>query len=183
MKVDPLLVAVLAIYAAAPPCSGQEPKELANRDARGEVLCMAITADGKILATGTWDRITLWDVTTGKELHTLKGHDREVACVAFSPDGKVLASGSKDKTIKFWEVATGKELRTLTGHTERIASLAFSPNGKILVSGSWDRTIKVWEAGTGKELRTLTELGGRRSVVFSSDGGTLASDDQRSVIL
>jgi WD40 repeat protein len=53
---------------------GPRPKERANRDAHGEVLCMAITPDGKTLATGTRDRITLWDVATGKELHTLKRH-------------------------------------------------------------------------------------------------------------
>src|SRR5262245_30929180 len=120
-------VFVTALLVAAGPAvsTAQPPKELANRDAHGEVLCMATTQDGQTLASGTWDRVTLWDVATGKELYTLKGHDREVGCLAFSPDAKVLASGSRDMTIKFWDAATGKELRTLTGHTERIASVAF----------------------------------------------------------
>src|SRR5262245_22329325 len=130
MKMKVLIVAVAGFCFAAPYCSGQEPKERANRDAHGEVLCMAITENGQTLATGTWDRITLWNVATGKELHTLKGHGNEIRCVAFSPNAKVLASGSRDMTIKFWDVAIGKELRTLTGHSERIASLAFSPDGK-----------------------------------------------------
>jgi tricorn protease-like protein len=178
-----LMVAVVGFCLDAPHCSAQEPKERANRDARGEVLCMAITLGGQTLATGTWDRITLWSVETGKELYTLNGHEGQIACVAFSPDAKVLASGGRDKVIKFWDVATGKELRTLTGHTERVASLAFSPDGKTLVSGSWDKTIKMWDAGTGEELRTLTGLGGRRCVVFSSDGRSLVSDDDRTVIV
>jgi WD40 repeat protein len=120
---------------------------------------MAITEDGKTLATGSWDRLTLWDVVTGKETHTLKRHNRAVACVAFSPNSKVLASGSLDQTIKLWDVATGKELRTLTGHTERVPALAFSPDSKTLVSGSRGDTLKVWDVATGKELRTLTGLG------------------------
>src|SRR5262245_12070959 len=97
-----LLVAVAGFCVATSYCSAQEPKEQASRDAHGEVLCMAITDDGQTVASGTWDRITLWDVATGKELHTLKGHDREVRSVAFSPDAKLLASGGRDMTIKLW---------------------------------------------------------------------------------
>src|SRR5262245_61266527 len=110
-----LSVAVAGNCLVAPSCRAQAPREPAKRETQGEVLCMAITVDGQTLATGTWDRVTLWNVATGKELYTLKGHKGGVGCVAFSPDAKVLASGSRDMTIKFWDAATGKELRTLTG--------------------------------------------------------------------
>ena len=71
---------------------------------------MAYSPDGKTLASGSGDKtIKLWDVATGKEQATLKGHTDWVTSVAFSPDGKTLASGSEDKTIKLWDVATGKQ--------------------------------------------------------------------------
>jgi WD40 repeat protein len=64
---------------------------------------VALTPDGKVLATGSYDRtVKLWDVATGKEIATLRGHKDEVHAVAFSPDGKFLASASTDKTAKLW---------------------------------------------------------------------------------
>jgi WD40 repeat protein len=125
----------------------------------------------------------LWDVATGHELKTFKGHSNIVFSVAFSPDGKTLASGSVDNTIKIWEVSSGQELKTLKGHLDTVFSVAFSPNGMTLASGSFDRTIKLWDAATGQEMKTLK---GHShfvlSVAFSPDGKTLASGSHDDAI-
>ena len=78
----------------------------------------------------------LWDVQTGEQLATLKGHTDGVYSVAFSPDGSTLASGSADNTVRLWDVQTGEQLRTLEGHTDGVTSVAFSPDGSTLASGS-----------------------------------------------
>ncbi|MBC8876829.1 MAG: hypothetical protein H8E44_45965 [Planctomycetes bacterium] len=44
--------------------------------------------------------VKLWDVATGQETLTLKGHAKQVNSVAFSPEGTRLASASKDCTVK-----------------------------------------------------------------------------------
>ncbi|MFK0730597.1 MAG: WD40 repeat domain-containing protein, partial [Gloeotrichia echinulata HAB0833] len=59
----------------------------------------------------------LWNLETGKEISTLKGHDYRVVSVSFSPDGKTLASGSWDNTIKLWNRNTGWDLDALTGRS------------------------------------------------------------------
>ena len=101
------------------------------------VYAVAFSADGKTLASGSWDQtIKLWDAAAGTVLRTLSGHTGGVCSVAFSADGKTLASGSEDGTIKLWDAATGTLLRTVSGHTSGVSSVTFSPDGKTLASGS-----------------------------------------------
>ena len=55
---------------------------------------LAFAADGRLLASGIWQVVQLWDVSTGQKVRSLPGHLWVVYDVAFSPDGKLLASGS-----------------------------------------------------------------------------------------
>src|SRR5207244_10836988 len=109
------------------------------------INAVAFSIDGKTLASGSSDNtVKLWDVSTGAELRTLKGHSNSVVpviSVAFSPDGRTLASGSSDKTVKLWDVSTGAELRTLKGHSEAVWSVAFSLDGNTLASVLWYLTV------------------------------------------
>jgi len=66
------------------------------------------------LASGSWDNtIRVWDVASGAELATLRGHTERVSSVTFSLDGTRLASGSDDKTVKVWDMSPlGQSLST-----------------------------------------------------------------------
>jgi WD40 repeat protein len=88
----------------------------------------------------------VWDASSGREMHVLKGHRNFVYSVEFSPDGSRLASASGDRTAKLWDVATGQELLTLRGHTDELFSVAFSPDGCWLATAGRDQTVKLWDA-------------------------------------
>ena len=66
--------------------------------------------DGKTIATTEENTIKLWQVETGKLLHTLKGHEEYVGNAAFSPDGKLVVTSSDDKTARLWKVFSTQEL-------------------------------------------------------------------------
>ena len=109
---------------------------------------MAFSPDGRRLATGGEENtVKIWDVQTGQELQTLRGHSGDVYTVAFSPDpdGRWVASAGEDSTVKVWDSHTGKLVRSFRGHTGLVSSLAFSPDGRRLISGSRDHTVKVWD--------------------------------------
>ena len=66
---------------------------------------------GEYLVSGTWWQrgmkkmaIRLWEVETGKNIHTFWGHTSDVQSLAFSPNGTLLASGGFDGTILLWDV-------------------------------------------------------------------------------
>ena len=88
--------------------------------------------------------IKVWDLMTGEQINTFKGHSNSVDSVAISPDAQTLVSGSSDKTIKVWNFQTGQLLCSLKGHSWIVTSVAISPNGETFVSSSLDKTIKIW---------------------------------------
>jgi len=77
----------------------------------GAVTSVAISPDGKTLASGSRDGTAkLWDVGTKLDLSTLKGHVGAVTSVAFSPDGKTIATGGSDRVVKLYFAATNEEV-------------------------------------------------------------------------
>ncbi|RKU21631.1 hypothetical protein C6499_21780 [Candidatus Poribacteria bacterium] len=142
------------------------------------VLTVAYSPDGKTLASsGSSDgTIQLWDVETGKQLRTLKGHTEMVNTLAFSPDSTTLVSGSKDDSLRVWNPNTGSVLRKLSGHSNDIRSVVFSHDGKMLASGSKDSSVRLWDAKTWRFLPTLRgHYFGVRGASFSPDGKTVVS--------
>ena len=107
---------------------------------------MTISPDGKTLASASQDGTAkLWDLTTARFLHTLRGHASEVNCVAFAPDGQTLATASDDRSVKFWDPNIGhaKSTPTLIGLSMPVHRVEFSFDGKLLITGEISET---WDA-------------------------------------
>lgn len=165
-------------------------KNLQTFDAKREHYTLAWSSDGKYLAAGR-GYISIWDVLTGQQVKTLKGHNSSVYSVTFSPDSKLLASASHDGTAKIWNINSGESIQTVEPRGFRriwkdrvitdpysvpITAVAFSADGKYLATGSSGRIINLWDVSTGKSIRTMQ--GHTMTVTdlkFSPDGKYLAS--------
>jgi WD40 repeat protein len=105
---------------------------------------IAMTSDGKTLASGKLGTIKFWEVATGKELATSIKDRGLCRALQFSGDGKIVAS-AKYGSIKLWDVATGKELASMSG-PQKANFTAFSPDCKTLASvGANDGVIRLWD--------------------------------------
>ena len=98
--------------------------------------CMAFSLDGKKLVSGNdAGDVTIWDTTTGRELHVVNNHKGSIVGVAFSPDGSLVAAcGIQDLTVNVWRVETGELVRAFEGPNDYMDAIAFSPDGKFLVT-------------------------------------------------
>lgn len=131
-----------------------------------------------LFASGSEDTtIKLYEGTTGLEIRTLRGHEKQVYQVTFSPDGKILASASEDGTVRLWRIMTGELMFTLRDHNAPVTSVSFNSDGKILASGGWDNRVRLWDVTNGKNIGVLDGHDGYvTAVAFSpNDSNILAS--------
>jgi len=140
--------------------SGDTPKELRRFDDHdGWVKAVVfLPGDKRALAAGGGE-IWVWDLATGKAIHTFKGHKAEVSTVALSPDGKWAASASSDRTVRLWNLDTLKPGPILTGHRGPINGIAYSLDGHIIYTASYDGTVRSWASDTGEFKRILYRHG------------------------
>src|SRR5262249_23771991 len=155
----------------------------------GRIMSLGFSADGKRLASYTWDQgkvmsIRLWDVATGKPgllIHT--GQDWPTP-VALSPDGKLLAAGgSQDGAVRVWDADSGKKRHQFevcdkpeNARFYTACPVAFSPDSRVLAVGGWRGTTGLWDAATGKLLHRFDDPSTKvAALVFSPDGRTLVT--------
>lgn len=130
--------------------SGKELKAVTFEASRNRSV---ISPDTRALAVIDDHDVELWDLQTGKQIQSLKGHSTDVTHLAFSADSKTIATVSED-SARVWEVETGKELRTLKGLS--IAFVAFSDDGRLLTADRPGKAIRLWDVRTGNELTTIS---------------------------
>jgi WD40 repeat protein len=144
---------------------------------------LAVTRDGRLLATTAHDGVRLWDTSTGRLAASFQantdGHG--ITGIAFSEDGRRLAVASAD-TLAVWDVDEVRELLRFRPGID-CKAVAFSPDGKRLATGSRAGVITFWDASGGQEVLTLR--GHDKAVLhveFSRDGRYLVSSSEDATV-
>jgi RNA polymerase sigma factor (sigma-70 family) len=141
---------------------------------------LAISADGKLLAAPDGNAIALFDLATGRELHTRDAHRTAVIAVRYAADGKTLTSIDGDGTSCIREAATGKAI-SRARLPDGMLKPVLSSDGQTLASAGLDGKVRFTDAATGQDRGAIqTSARGALRLAIAPDGkmsavGTWAS--------
>eukprot|EP00913_Durusdinium_trenchii_P008989 g8455.t1 len=146
------------------------------------VYSVAISSDGKILATGSanWKTkenrpIAIWDFATGRKLKDLPKSIGKVQSLEFLPDSRTLiAADAGNLGISLWDVDSGQRQRVLHLRAD-VRLTRLQQGGKLLVSSHGNPgRAGIWNLETGKQV-ALIELKAYEiyTAEISPDGTTL----------
>ncbi len=154
------------------------------------VAAVAFSPDGKLLATGTYGRVTVWDLASGKPAKVLTNVLGAVSDLKFSPRGKLLAvAGGQPSArgdLRLFDTTDWKLLHSLGGHLDTVSCVSFNADGTKLVSASFDKTVRLWDVKEAKTLHTFTGHSDFvYAVAFAPDGSwyVTASKDRTGRII
>lgn len=139
-----------------------------------EVSSVAFSPDGIQLAGGSTDgTVTIWQVSDGILVDTLRNHTGNVSSVFFSPDGQALFSASWDGRMRMVNVSDGKIVRSFGGL--KLTDSTISADGKVLAA--YDEgvySLILWDVESGKKLQTIKGFAlyafGALDMALSPDG-------------
>ncbi|KAG6819865.1 hypothetical protein H0H93_007850 [Arthromyces matolae] len=169
-----------------PPKSNEKGKGKAQVDLNlkghtDEILALALSDDGKYLASAGKDRkLVVWDVEKAawvKAFGGQLGHKDTISALSFRKGTHQLYTGSFDRTLKVYDLSPTVMgyVETLFGHQDHVLSLD-SLRGETCVSvGARDKTIRFWKIVD--ETQLVFRGGGRSRIREVLDGG-LRGDDE-----
>ncbi|MEO5942694.1 MAG: caspase family protein [Ferruginibacter sp.] len=161
-------------------CQAQSPspKLMISKGHGDGVLVTAMSANGKLLASGSSDKtVIVWDVPSGKELITINDFPSWVKTVALTPDGTKLFSGT-EKEMRINDLENnGKEMLRAPFYSD-VVSIAISRDGSQAAAigqaakgpgGDAMYELKIFNTTSAKLIKTVTGKGTPIQIMYSSN--------------
>lgn len=158
--------------------TGQQTAQLSGATNRS--YAVAVSPDGRRVASGDGGKVIIWDVPHAKQLRRWKQSGKLINALRFSPDGKRLAVAEDRGEMWIHHVDGHEPPVRLDGGTGFRAWLTFSPDGKTLTGscevpfpGGHRSSLRFWDSTTGRALCVMP--GSFDGGAFSPDGRWLAA--------
>jgi WD40 repeat protein len=145
------------------------------------LLGVNLSSDGRWLATLTNERVTLWDVDSGREVRSLPFELPRAAAVGVR--GKRFAVGAMDGSVEVFDAESGNsEVRVPAPKPEQsVSGIEFSPDGRLLAITRIELRppynflvrVTIHDAADGRErlaVGPFTDVEALRPVAFGSNG-------------
>ncbi|KAJ1525829.1 hypothetical protein ONE63_009030 [Megalurothrips usitatus] len=158
-------------------------KEMKEKCHQHIILSIALSTDGKFLASGDEGKLILiWNAETLQHLNTFKGHKDHVTGLAFRKDTHQLFSASSDRSVKLWCLDEMACIETLFGHQSGITAIDALARERAVTSGGRDNSLRVWKIVEESQLVfnghqgsiDCVKLLNEQNFISGGDDGTLS---------
>lgn len=159
-----------------------------NEGHTDEVWTLALSSDGRYLASGGKDRqIGVWSIPPPPTLDAgvgggerwlkgLGGHKDSISALSFRLGSAELYSASFDRTLKLFDVTQLSYIETLFGHQDPVLSLSALRGETAVSAGGRDRTVRFWKIRDESQL--VFRGGGKSKLREVLEGGELADETE-----
>ncbi len=150
-------VASLAQELQGLPLQLNKPRRLENPS--GNVLTLAISPDGKLLAAGgSGNAIQLWQLPSGDPLpHPVIPPVSLTRAMVFTSHGGYLTTVNGDDQIRIFRLPEGKVIKTMAGHQNVVRAIQLDPDERTLFSAGFDGNLIAWRFPIGTELQKIEQ--------------------------
>ncbi|KAI3506911.1 hypothetical protein L1887_21548 [Cichorium endivia] len=106
---------------------------------------------GKLLASASDKIVSIFDVETDRQTHSLQAHMGVVNYLCWDMKGEYLASVSDD-IVRVWSVASGECIHELSSGENQFYSCAFHPSYSALLVIGGLRSLELWNMAENKSM-------------------------------
>jgi WD40 repeat protein len=167
-------VPTIAPEAEIEPTPAWKPALLQSLEHEEAVSSVDYSPDGKIVASGLFPKVNLWDAVDGSLIASFE-HRHSVDSLEFSPDGQLLGAGQATDGVRLSQLSDGTEFQKLgRGYDSR---MSFSPDGLTVATGNREGVVWIWSVASGELVAELEapEADYITDLLFSPDGAFLAA--------
>jgi len=134
-----------------------------------------------VLGAGSDRAARLWNLETGRVVHTFTGHTSKIYACRLTLDAKTALTGGTDRKAMVWDCATGYRLRIISCNSI-CNSIAVGSEGSMFATGHQDRTIRLWDCRTGKLVSTISDVHESAITSVEFSGGNLVTASRDNVV-
>jgi len=173
----------IRIYDARP---GDHPTAKLSKTLIGHaasIVGLNFTETNTLVSISLDQTAKVWDVASGKLLHSADLPAGIQIRIAIAPGHQFLAADSSSGKARLWNYQTGELLKTFEPNDSWASVLAFTPDGKQLVIGTEKGVLRVLDVATWRVTKTIDLDAPNHALAASSERISVGYGDGAVAIL
>jgi WD40 repeat protein len=119
------------------------------------ILGLAFGGTNTLVSISMDQTAKIWDIETGKCLHTAEIHLGKPSRFIIAPGHLSLAADVSSGHVRLWNYQTGKQLKDFVPNDSWANTLAFTPDGKQLAIGTEKGVLRVMDVASWTVVHSI----------------------------